>query len=104
MTFVYMALLVTCVVLWSMGFNTVFVKGFLVFLSGWFIALVITQHDELGFIGWGIWLVALVCTILYDSTTSVFVYLIGTGIWVLICLLLRWLSRRNSKTDEMSDK
>ena len=67
--------------------------------------LILTQHDEVEFIGWGAWLVGLVCTILLeDFSTSVFEYLIGTGIWVLICLLLHWLALRNARNDEMSDK
>ena len=100
MTFIYLALLVTCVVLWSMGFDTDFVKWFLVLLGAWFIVLVINQHDEVRSIGPGIWLVAPVCIILYDSTTSLFVYLIVTGTWGLICLLMRWFLLRNAKTEE----
>ena len=97
MTFIYLALLVTCVVLWSIGFDPVFVKWFIVLLFGWLVVLVINQHDEVRFIGPGIWLVALVSIILHEPTTSVFEYLIVTGIWVLICLLLCWISLRNGK-------
>ena len=91
--------------LWSTGFDTNFVISLVVFLFGWYMVLILTQHDKVEFIGWGAWLVGLVCTILLDDfSTSVFEYLIGTGIWVLICLLLHWLALRNAGNDEMSDK